>query len=128
MLSMMDGAWWVACVTGTNPEMQEVTLSFLHPRGPGSSFLYPHRADMSMLTVHISDILTLLSLQPTLDELTLLPTMKWTEQHKHFRITSSERVYIFTCVCMYGRGILFLCFPATLGLSGYDSYVKSEMF
>ena len=49
-------SWWVACVTGTNPEMQEVTLSFLHPRGPGRSFLYPHKADM--LTVHISDILT----------------------------------------------------------------------
>ena len=56
--AIYDGAWWVACVTGTNPEMQEVTLSFLHPRGPGSSFLYPHKADMSMLTVHISDILT----------------------------------------------------------------------
>ena len=68
--AIYDGAWWVACVTGTNPEMQEVTLSFLHPRGPGRSFLYPHKADMSMLTMHISDILTLLSLQRTLDELT----------------------------------------------------------
>ena len=44
--AIYEGAWWVACVTGTNPEMLEVTLSF---------------------------------------------------------ITSSERVYIFTCVCMYGR-------------------------
>ena len=43
-------------MTGTNPEMQEVTLSFLHPRGPSRSFLYPHKADI--LTVHISVILT----------------------------------------------------------------------
>ena len=43
-------------VTGTDPEMQEVTLSFLHPRGPSRSFVYPHKADI--LTVHISDILT----------------------------------------------------------------------
>ena len=54
--AIYDGAWWVACVTGTNPEMQEVTLSFLHPRGPSRSFLYPHKADI--LAVHISDILT----------------------------------------------------------------------
>ena len=54
--AIYDGAWWVACVTGTNPEMQEVTVSFLHPRGPSRSFLYPHKADI--LTVHISDILT----------------------------------------------------------------------
>ena len=31
--AIYDGAWWVACVTGSDPEMQEVTLSFLHPRG-----------------------------------------------------------------------------------------------
>ena len=54
--AIYDGAWWVACVTGSDPEMQEVTLSFLHPRGPSRSFLYPHRADI--LTVHISDIMT----------------------------------------------------------------------
>ena len=103
-------------MTGTNSEMQEVTLSFLHPRGPSRSFLYPHKADMSMLTVHISDILTLLSLQPTLDKLTLLPTMKWTEKHKHIRITSSERVSIYlpVCACMEGKGhgkYSILCMP-----------------
>ena len=54
--AIYDGAWWVACVTGTNPEMQEVTLSFLHPRGPSRSFLYPHKTDI--LTEHISVILT----------------------------------------------------------------------
>ena len=43
-------------MTGSDPEMQEVTLSFLHPRGPSRSFVYPHRADI--LTVHISDIMT----------------------------------------------------------------------
>ena len=52
----MTAIWWVACVTGTDPEMQEVTLSFLHPRGPSRSFVYPHKADI--LTVHISDIMT----------------------------------------------------------------------
>ena len=54
--AIYDGAWWVACVTGSDPEMQVVTLSFLHPRGPSRSFVYPHRADI--LTVHISDIMT----------------------------------------------------------------------
>ena len=54
--AIYDSAWWVACVTGTDPEMQEVTLSFLHPRGPSRSFVYSHKADK--LTVHISDILT----------------------------------------------------------------------
>ena len=43
-------------VTGNDPEMQEVTLSFLHPHGPSRSFVYPHRANI--LTVHISDIVT----------------------------------------------------------------------
>ena len=43
-------------MTGSDPEMQEVTLSFLHPRGPSRSFVYPHRADI--LTAHISDIMT----------------------------------------------------------------------
>ena len=54
--AIYDGAWWVACVTGSDPEMQEVTLSFLHPRGPSRSFVYPHKADI--LTVDISDIMT----------------------------------------------------------------------
>ena len=45
--AIYDGAWWVACVTGTDPEMQELTLSFLHPRGPSRSFLYPHKADIN---------------------------------------------------------------------------------
>ena len=43
-------------MTGSDPEMQEVTLSFLHPRGPSRSSVYPHRADI--LTAHISDIMT----------------------------------------------------------------------
>ena len=28
--SIYDGAWWIAYATGTDPEMQEVTLSFIH--------------------------------------------------------------------------------------------------
>ena len=55
--AVYGGNWWVAYVTGTDPEMQEVTLSFLHPHGPSKSFYYPHKPDI--LTVHISDILTL---------------------------------------------------------------------
>ena len=48
-----------------------------------------------------------------LDELTHLLTMK---QHKHIRITSSERVsmYIPVCACMEGKGhgkYSILCIP-----------------
>ena len=43
-------------VTGNDPEMQEVTLSFVHLHGPSRSFVYPHIANL--LTVHISDIMT----------------------------------------------------------------------
>ena len=43
-------------VTGNDPEIQEVTLSFLHPHGPSRSFVYPLIANI--LTVHISDIMT----------------------------------------------------------------------
>ena len=42
-------------VTGNNPEMQEVTLSFLHPHGPSRSFVYPH---ITNIFVHIRDIMT----------------------------------------------------------------------
>ena len=56
-----DGAWWVAYTTGTDPEMHEASLSFLHPRGPSRSSYYPQKADI--LTVHISDILTFI--EPT---------------------------------------------------------------
>ena len=56
VIAIYDGAWWVGCVTGSDPEMQEEALSFLHPRGPGRSCVYPLRTDI--LTVHISDILT----------------------------------------------------------------------
>ena len=38
-----DSAWWVAYVTGTDPEMQEVTLSFLNPHGPGRLYYFPRR-------------------------------------------------------------------------------------
>ena len=88
-------------MTGTNPEKQEVTLSLLPPCGPSRSFLNPHEADI--LTVHISVILTFVEPTTYPGRTYTLTTMKWTEQHKHIRITSSERVYIFTCVCIYGR-------------------------
>ena len=57
-------------MTGSDPEMQEVTLSFLHPRGHSRSFVYPHRADILM--VHISDIMTFVE-----------PTTYWTNLHTY---------------------------------------------
>ena len=45
-----------------------------------------------------------------------------------------EFIYLPVCACMEGKGqgrsiyTVLLCFPATLGLSGYDSCVKSEIF
>ena len=114
-------------MTGTNPEMQEVTLSFLHPRGPSRSFLYSHKADI--LTVHISDILTFVEPITYPDILT---------DNENNTSTSGSRVvkefiYLTVCACMergsiYTAFFVFLCFPATLGLSGYYTYVKSEMF
>ena len=54
--AIYNGAWWVGCMTGSHSEMQEVTLSLLHPRGTSRSLVYPLRADI--LTIQISDILT----------------------------------------------------------------------
>ena len=50
-----DSAWWVGYVLKTDPGLQEVTVTFLHPRGPSKSFSYPDPADV--LTVRISDLL-----------------------------------------------------------------------
>ena len=50
-----ESAWWVGYVLKTDPGLQEVTVTFLHPRGPSKSFSYPDSADV--LTVHISDLL-----------------------------------------------------------------------
>ena len=36
--------------------------------------------------------------------------------------------FIYLPVCAYMEGKCILCIPATIGLSGYDSYVKPEMF
>ena len=54
--AIYDGAWWFAYGTGTDPEMQKISLSFLHPCGPSRSFYYPQKADI--LTGHINNILT----------------------------------------------------------------------
>jgi hypothetical protein len=56
-----DSAWWVGYVLKTDPELQEVTVTFLHPHGPSKSFSYPDPADV--LTVHISDLLTSVDLK-----------------------------------------------------------------
>ena len=40
--------------------------------------------------------------------------MKWTVQHKHPRITSSERAHTLTCVCMYARKGQGKCMPVLL--------------
>ena len=49
-----DSAWWVGYVLKTDPELQEVTVTFLHPHGPNKSFSYPDPADI--LIVHISEL------------------------------------------------------------------------
>ena len=121
--------------TGTDPEMQEVTLSFLHPRGPSRSFVYPHKADI--LTVHISDILTLV--EPT----TYTGRTYWQWKDSVTRALENHRWWRGLCVCLCvhvckGRAgevcilySLYACVcemlfvsPATLGLSGYDKWCQ----
>lgn len=52
-----DGSCWLGCVLSVNPEDHNVTVTFLHPRIPAASFLYPHREDI--LEVDPFDILSI---------------------------------------------------------------------
>ena len=41
-----NGHWWLSCVVGKNQEKDEITVSFLHPHGPSTSFTFPSHADI----------------------------------------------------------------------------------
>ena len=49
MAVVYDSAWWVGYVIKTDNELQEVTVTFLHPHGPSNSFSYPDPADVLIL-------------------------------------------------------------------------------
>lgn len=51
--------WYLACVLDVNHVEKEVELTFMHPKGPAPSFVYPDPADI--LTVDASDILSMCS-------------------------------------------------------------------
>jgi len=54
-----NGSWWLACVTKTMQDTEEVELSFLHPHGPAKSFKYPSDGDVLVMTYH--DVLTVVN-------------------------------------------------------------------
>lgn len=54
---LRDRNWWLACVLEVIQEDSLVKLTFLHPRGPSSSFKYPQTEDIR--TLPIDNILTL---------------------------------------------------------------------
>lgn len=51
-----DGKWWPACVLSVDKSKEEVTVSFLQPHGPATSFTFPLRPDI--LQVPRENILT----------------------------------------------------------------------
>ena len=54
-----DDLWWLACVTKSLPDSEEVEISFLHPHGPAKSFNYPSGDDVLVMSYH--DVLTLVN-------------------------------------------------------------------
>lgn len=56
-----DNEWWLAHVNLKDNIEKEITVSFLHPKGPATSFTYPRRLDT--LTVPVNYILC--QLNPT---------------------------------------------------------------
>ena len=53
---LYDLSWWLGYTVSKDVEKKEVTVTFLHPKGPATSFSYPDRADI--LTVPFMDVLT----------------------------------------------------------------------
>ena len=51
-----DDDWWLACVLQVDEDSEEISVSFLHPRGPSRSFRYPPTPDI--LSIPIEDVLT----------------------------------------------------------------------
>lgn len=58
-LATYDSKWYLASILRVYPENNEVHLSFLHPHGPASSFVYPSPPDE--LLVDTSDVMMLVS-------------------------------------------------------------------
>ena len=50
------GECWLGCVVGANTSEHVITVTFLHPCIPASSFVYPEQEDV--LDVDLSDVLT----------------------------------------------------------------------
>ena len=40
-----DGKWWVGLILETSEEENDVSISFMHPHGPATSFHWPSRED-----------------------------------------------------------------------------------
>jgi hypothetical protein len=38
---MYDNFWWLGCVLSVSEESNDVKISFLHPHGPSTSYIYP---------------------------------------------------------------------------------------
>jgi hypothetical protein len=53
---MYDRFWWLAYISNTLWDPEEVELNFLHPHGPSRSFSYPSPPDI--LVISTNDILT----------------------------------------------------------------------
>ena len=51
-----DGECWLGCVVGAHTTEHVITVKFLHPCIPASSFAYPEQEDH--LDVDLSDVLT----------------------------------------------------------------------
>lgn len=58
-IATYDAHWYLACVLEVKPESKEVRLSFLHPHGPATSFVYPSPSDE--LFVDASDVLMIVN-------------------------------------------------------------------
>ncbi|GBL89309.1 hypothetical protein AVEN_11118-1 [Araneus ventricosus] len=49
---MYDSTWWLGCVLNVNTSSDEIQISFLHPHGPSTSFVYPSYSDILRVSRH----------------------------------------------------------------------------
>ncbi|GBO15378.1 hypothetical protein AVEN_262217-1 [Araneus ventricosus] len=49
---MYDSTWWLGCVLNVNTSSNEIQISFLHPHGPSTSFVYPSYSDILWVSRH----------------------------------------------------------------------------
>lgn len=47
-----DNSWWLGCVLSTDEVEREVSISFLQPAGPATSFSYPRKPDVLSVPVN----------------------------------------------------------------------------